>query len=102
MTLAVDLGVRKDDPTIRMRGYANKSDGFHTWTEEEITLFEARHNIGTKPIALALMLYRPAPFRCGQHGLVSVVKDRIQLRQQKTGALLNPYSSPRPGHPCFW
>ncbi len=90
MTLAVDLGVRKDDPTIRMRGYANKSDGFHTWTEEEITLFEARHNIGTKPyLALALMLYT------GQRrsdavnmGWCHVVKDRIQLQQQKTGASL--------------
>jgi integrase len=32
--------------------------GFHRWTEAEITRFEARHRIGTKPrLALALGLY---------------------------------------------
>jgi site-specific recombinase XerD len=58
MTLAVDIEMRKDDPIVRLRGYANKSDGFHTWTEDEIAAFEARHEIGSKArLALALMLY---------------------------------------------
>ncbi len=30
MTLALDIGVRKDDPTLKMRGFKHKSDGFHT------------------------------------------------------------------------
>jgi len=90
MTLAIDIGMRKDDPTMRMRGYANKGDGFHTWTEDDIAAFEARHEIGTKPrLALALMLYT------GQRrsdavtmGRQHVSGHRIKVRQQKTDARL--------------
>jgi hypothetical protein len=40
-------------------GYA--TDGFHTWTVEEVRQFEERHPIGTKArLALALMLYAGA------------------------------------------
>jgi integrase len=40
-------------------GYA--TDGFHTWTVEEVRQFEERHPIGTKArLALALMLYTGA------------------------------------------
>jgi integrase len=91
MTLAIDIGMRKDDPTTRMRGYANKGDGFHTWTEDDIAAFEARHEIGTKPrLALALMLYT------GQRrsdavtmGRQHVTGHRIKVRQQKTDAWLD-------------
>lgn len=90
MTLAIDIGMRKDDPTLRMRGYSNKGEGFHTWTEEEIAAFEARHEIGTKArLALALMLYT------GQRrsdavtmGWQHVTGHRIKVRQQKTDARL--------------
>lgn len=90
MTLAIDLGMRKDDPTLRMRGYGRTGDGFHTWTEDEIAAFEARHPIGTKArLALALMLYT------GQRrsdavtmGRQHVVGRRIAVRQQKTDARL--------------
>jgi integrase len=91
MTLAIDIGMRKDDPTLRMRGYASKGDGFHTWTEEEIAKFEARHDIGSKPrLALALMLYT------GQRrsdavtmGWQHVEGTKIKVRQQKTDARLS-------------
>jgi integrase len=34
------------------------SDGFHTWTADEVAQFEARHPVGTKArLALALLLY---------------------------------------------
>jgi hypothetical protein len=34
------------------------SDGFHTWTLEEVAQYEAKHGIGTTPrLALALLLY---------------------------------------------
>ena len=34
------------------------TDGFHTWTPDEVKQFEAHHKIGTKArLALALMLY---------------------------------------------
>ncbi len=36
----------------------NNPDGFHTWTEEEVRQYEARHPSGTKArLALALFLY---------------------------------------------
>lgn len=90
MTLAMDLGMRKDDPTIRLRGYRNNSDGFHTWTESEIEAFERRHPIGTNArLALALMLYT------GQRRSDAVTMGRqhvnakyISVKQQKTDARL--------------
>lgn len=90
MTLAIDIGMRTDDPTMRMRGFSTKGDGFHTWTEVDITTFEARHEIGTKSrLAFALMLYtgqrRSDAVRMGwQH----VSGCRIKVRQQKTDARL--------------
>jgi integrase len=37
------------------------TDGFHTWTVQEVKQFEARHAVGTKPrLALALLLYTGA------------------------------------------
>src|SRR5262249_26962892 len=61
-------------------------DGFHTWTENEITRFEERHPIGTKArLAFNLLLYtaqrRSDVIRFGwQH----VQGDTIALRQGKT------------------
>ena len=43
------------DPTANIKLAAIDSDGFHCWTEEEISQFEAHHAIGTKP-RLALLL----------------------------------------------
>ena len=55
---ALKRGYRRDDPTTNIKLASIKGDGFHTWTEEEIAQFEARHPIGTKPrLALALLLY---------------------------------------------
>ncbi|TJU84896.1 MAG: hypothetical protein E5Y10_27025 [Mesorhizobium sp.] len=91
MGLAVDIGMRKDDPTLRMRGYGSKGDGFHTWTEDEISTFEKRFPIGTKArLALALMLYT------GQRrsdavsmGWQHIAGGKIKVRQHKTDARLD-------------
>jgi integrase len=87
---ALDLDWIKIDPTAKMKGYSKKTDGFHTWTEEEIAAFEARHPIGTTARrAMALMLYlgqrRGDAVQLGWH-LVS--GNRIKLRQEKTKASL--------------
>jgi integrase len=67
-----------------------KSEGFHSWTDDEIARFEARHPIGSRArLALALLLYtgqrRSDVIRMGpQH-----VRDgAIQVHQLKTGAKL--------------
>jgi integrase len=54
---AIKLGIRQDDPTIGIRVKMPKTEGFRTWTEDEIAAFEAEYPIGTKPrLALALLL----------------------------------------------
>jgi integrase len=54
---AIEHGLRRDDPTIRMRKFA-KGEGFHTWTDAEIEAFEKRWGAGTKErLAFALLLY---------------------------------------------
>ncbi|HEY2230553.1 MAG TPA: tyrosine-type recombinase/integrase [Xanthobacteraceae bacterium] len=59
MQHAVSLKIRTDDPTTGVKTLApTRKTGFHTWTEPEITQFEAHHPIGSKPrLALALALY---------------------------------------------
>jgi integrase len=91
MTLAVDEGWRTDNPTIGIRGFTKKTEGFHTWTEEEISAFEAHHTIGsTARLAFALMLYtgqrRSDMVRMGHQHLAA---DRLLVKQQKTGTSLS-------------
>src|SRR5262249_15260688 len=78
----------RSDPTANIKLAFVKSDGFHTWTEDEIEQFEAHHPVGTKPrLALALLLYtgqrRSDVIRMGRQHL----KDGWLhvMKQQKTG-----------------
>jgi integrase len=90
MAFAVTEGWRKDDPSIGIERLKTDSAGFHTWSEGEIELFEARHPIGSKArLAFALLLYtaqrRSDVVKMGrQH----VRGDVVHVRQQKTGAML--------------
>ena len=88
---AVATGLRKGDPTVSIKLPSIKSDGHHTWGDDEILKFENRHPIGTRAgLALALLLYtgqrRGDIVRMGrQH-----VRDGVlSLRQQKTGAQID-------------
>jgi integrase len=90
MAFAVEEGWRKDNPTTGIKPIKNKTDGFHTWDENEIAQFEARHPIGSKArLALALLLYtaqrRSDVVRMGRQHVRDGV---VQVRQQKTGAML--------------
>ena len=90
MQLAVEEGWRKDNPTIGIKRIKNRSDGFHTWDENEIAQFEARHPVGSKArLALALLLYtaqrRSDVVRMGRQHVRNGV---VHVRQQKTGAML--------------
>ncbi|TDX77748.1 phage integrase family protein [Neorhizobium sp. R1-B] len=86
MRHAIDIELISRDPTLKLKGYSNKSSGFHTWTEVEIAAFEARHPIGTKPrLAMALMLYTGQ--RRGDAvtlGWQHVSGQRISVVQEKT------------------
>ncbi len=91
MQHAVETGQRADDPTRDVKAIRVKSDGYHSWTDDEIAQFEERHAVGSKPrLALALLLYT------GQRrsDMVAMGKQHIDrdgmitVRQIKTGAAL--------------
>jgi integrase len=90
MKHAVDTGLRQDNPARDVPRVRSKSDGFHSWTEEEIEQFEATHPIGSRArLAFALLLYtgqrRSDVVKMGrQH-----IRDGwLHVKQAKTGAKL--------------
>ena len=90
MQLAVEEGYRPDNPAANIKRIKNRSDGFHTWDENEIAQFEARHPIGSKArLAFALLLYtaqrRSDVVRMGRQHIRG---DVVNVRQQKTRAML--------------
>ena len=87
---AVERGHLGSDPTAGIKKVRHKTDGFHTWTIEEVRQYEACHPVGTKArLALALLLYtgqrRGDVVRMGrQH----VENGTLRVVQNKTGAAL--------------
>ena len=58
MALAIAEGIRKDDPCAGIKRPKLSAEGWHTWTEEEISKFEKHYPIGTQArLAFALALY---------------------------------------------
>ena len=58
MKHAIDIGLRADDPTREVRAIRVRTDGHHSWTDDEIAQFERHHAIGSRArLALALLLY---------------------------------------------
>jgi integrase len=87
---AVDLGWRRDDPTLRIKKFAGGE--FHTWTEDEIAAFEKRWAIGTRErTAFALHLFtgqRRSDVCKMAWPDVDVAGQSIRVVQAKTGAKL--------------
>jgi integrase len=78
------------DPTRDIKLPRMKSDGYHTWSEDEIAAFESKHPIGSKPrLALALLLYtgqrRGDVLRMGRQHIRDGV---LQVKQEKTRVTL--------------
>lgn len=74
------------DPIKDTRPPRAESEGYHRWTEDELSAFEARHPLGTKPrLAFALLLYgaqRSGDVRNMTHDMIAA--GRIELTQSKT------------------
>jgi integrase len=91
MKHAVEIGMREDDPTLTVKRIPVKSDGFHSWTDDEIAQFELQYPIGTKGrLALALLLYsgqrRSDVVRLGSRD----IRDGfLRIKQEKTGTELS-------------
>jgi integrase len=85
---AIDHGWRKDDPTLRIKGFAEGE--FHTWTDEEIEAFERKWPLGTRErTAFALLLFtgqRASDVKA--MSWADVVEDSIHVAQGKTGEKL--------------
>ncbi len=90
MRFAVEEEWRRDDPTVGVKSIHIKSDGFHTWNEEEIRAFEEYWPIGTRQrLAFALLLYTAQ--RSGDVRLMGrqhIQNGKIRVQQTKTGASL--------------
>jgi integrase len=92
MQHGIDTGVRKDDPTRDVKKIKpTRKGGHHSWTEEEIEQFEARHPIGTRPrLALALLLYSgQRKSDVARMGPQHVRDGTLLVRQDKTDAELS-------------
>ena len=86
MQLAIDTGIRTDNPALGVKCVRIKSDGFVTWEEHHIAAYEARHPVGTMArlafeLALGTGQRRADLVKMGrQH----VRGDMIMVRQSKT------------------
>jgi integrase len=88
---AVAVGLLAVNPALGVKPYRSRNpQGYHTWTEEEIAQFQARHSLGTKAhLAFALALYTGQ--RCGdvvRLGRKHIWGNRIMVQQEKTSAAL--------------
>src|SRR5262249_28916688 len=87
MKHAVEIGMRADDPTRDVRAIRPKTEGHHSWTDDEIAQFEAKYPIGSRErLALALLLYtgqrRSDVIRMGRQHIRNGV---LEVKQVKTG-----------------
>ncbi|WP_170352525.1 tyrosine-type recombinase/integrase [Ruegeria lacuscaerulensis] len=87
MRHAVEMGWRRDDPTIGVRKLKENTGGFTTWEDEHIERFLAHHKPGSRAhLALMLLLYtgqrRADVVRMGRQHVRNNV---LTITQQKTG-----------------
>jgi integrase len=89
-----DRKLVRNDPTWGVRIKLPKSDGYHSWTNDEVTAFEARHPVGSKArlalaIGLGTALRREDAVRIGrQHFRDGVLIVRPKKTENSTGVTL--------------
>ena len=97
MTFAVERGWRNDNPTLHIKPLKRRSDGFMTWSEEDIAKFEQRWELGTKErLAFDLLLYtaqRSGDVR--RMGPQHLANGYLRVVQEKTGEALELPIHPR-------
>jgi len=97
LKIAVKLKMRKDNPALGIELDRIETAGYHSWTEEELQQYEARHPVGSKArLAFALLLYtaqrREDVVELGQRNMRG---GRLHFTQIKTGAAMNiPVADP--------
>jgi integrase len=91
LAFAVEHGLRADNPALGIKLQKIKTAGFHSWTEDELRQYEAKHPVGTKArLALVLLLYtaqrRSDVVRLGP---TDMRDGWLHFTQSKTGAEVN-------------
>ena len=89
MAFAIKIGLRNDNPVVGIDRY--RLGSHHTWTNEELAVYEARWPLGTRErLAFALLLYTGQRVGDVVRLKRSDISDgMIQLVQQKTGVPLS-------------
>lgn len=91
MAFAVDRNLRPDNPCIGIKPLKITSDGFKTWSENEVGAYKGYWPVGTRE-RLAFDLLLGTVQRSGdvrQMGRQHEKEGRLDFRQQKTGAELS-------------
>ena len=90
MAFAVDRGWRTDNPAFHIKPLKRRTEGFLTWSEDDIANYEARWPLGTKErLAFDLLLYtaqRSGDVR--RMGPQHVTDGYLRVVQEKTGEIL--------------
>jgi integrase len=95
MNFAIREGMAKQNPVLATKPYKVEGDGFHTWTDDEIATYEARHPIGTMArLTFDLLLWtgqRSGDVRVMGPGHIAVTSTgkRVKITQEKTGTTVS-------------
>jgi integrase len=87
---AMSADLCQADPTQGIKLPKMKTDGIHTWSEQDIAAYEAAHPIGTKArLAFALLLFTAQRVSdVTAMGRQHIRNGVLHVRQKKTGAAL--------------
>ena len=91
MRCALELDWIANDPTAGVRKVRHSTEGFRTWSEADIELFERAFDVGTRErLALALLLYTAARRSDVVHfGPQHIKNGRLVFRQTKTRGVVD-------------
>jgi len=101
MKLAIQLGLRTDNPVDGVDFFRIGSAGYYAWSEEDIAAYYAFHKRGsTAYLAMTLMLYTGASRKDAVAlGRGNLAGDRIAYRRSKTRKNPNGIEVSIPVHP---
>jgi integrase len=86
---AIAINMIGSNPASGVKKFKIESDGYHTWTEAEVTQFKARHPVGSKArLALALLLTGQRGGDVRLMGWQNLTNGAIAIKQEKTGVRL--------------
>jgi integrase len=86
---AIAINMIGSNPASGVKKFKTESDGYHTWTEAEVTQFKGRHPVGSKArLALALLLTGQRGGDVRLMGWQNLTDDAIAIKQEKTSARL--------------